>query len=388
MIHNRFVAVENLEPRMLLSGNPRLPKVVLTQATTVHSQSVTINYRISGAKVTSALGVDIYRSSTDSLSGTHELIGSTTIGTADLTIGKHSVSLIPGTDLTPDTKMEYVIVVANQNDAVAEAKGSTDTVFFRTFMLGALSHGLDISGPTATPAWEVNTAHDLVKDDGYDGAIAFNWVAASRLLSSGEAAAAGDRLFKMVVSTANRLAAAHAGDVVDLNFIGHSRGAVVVSRAMQDLVGTRDRALMGSYITATLLDPHPAGTSTLTLFSAAPTSASIVSLYTTVEEINADPQIVIPSNVSSCQVIFQHSIFSDFPPSAIGEGALNLWGEGPADGIVNQSAAAIQFTALTDQVDQTNIPGPGNAGTGPIGPIGHSEVPLWYEAHIVDAGLA
>lgn len=44
----------------------------------------------------------------------------------------------------------------------------------------------------------------------------------------------------------------HVGEVVDLQFIGHSRGAVVASEA---LVATTDPALEGSYTVATLLDP-------------------------------------------------------------------------------------------------------------------------------------
>ncbi len=63
---------------------------------------------------------------------------------------------------------------------------------------------------------------------------------------------------------------------------------------------------------------------------------------------------------------------------------MNLWGEGPTNGIIDQSSASIVWHVLSNLNDATPIP---HLGT-KIGPIGHSEVPLFYEAHIVDKGLS
>ena len=165
--------------------------------------------------------------------------------------------------------------------------------------------------------------------------------------------------------------------------------AVVVNQAITDLLGTTTPALQGSYIEETLLDPHPASSSIPNLYSAAPpttpTQQLILAEYNAFESADADPQIVIPKNVSAVEVYYQNSSYSDFPISSEGEYALDLWGEGPSAGIIDNSSAAIQWHDLSNATDPTKIPDAGSKA-GEIGPIGHSEVPLWYEAHVVDAG--
>ena len=213
---------------------------------------------------------------------------------------------------------------------------------------------------------------------------AFNWMATALLQRSGQAVAAGDQLYSQIIVAADSLAAGHAGDVVDLHLIGHSRGAVVVNRALRDLVGTTDPALQGSYIRETLLDPHPAGASTLSLYSANPSTSFLVVLaYRQMENAMADPQVTIPKNVAIAEVYYQHTVYSAFRNSNSTEFALNIWGEGPGNGIVNNSPNAIQWHNLTGVVDMTIGPS-GKA----IGPIGHSEITDWYETHIVVAGVA
>ena len=52
-------------------------------------------------------------------------------------------------------------------------------------------------------------------------------------------------------------------DVIDVNLIGHSRGAGVVSLAMNQLTGNPQDRPADGYYELTLLDPHPASNSTL-----------------------------------------------------------------------------------------------------------------------------
>src|SRR5262249_11006844 len=137
--------------------------------------------------------------------------------------------------------------------------------------------------------------------------IAFNWVRASIRPRRGQATHAGDRMAQQVKDQADQLAAQHPGDVVDVNFIGHSRGGVVISRALQDLVGTTDPALQGGYLQMTLLDPHPASLrfsqfSSLLLSKLSLTAGLATAIF---EELAQDPQVVVPPNVMQVQLFYE-----------------------------------------------------------------------------------
>jgi hypothetical protein len=365
-----------------------LPELTMTKATTLDAKSVSVSYTVSNANITQALRFDVYRSDQPFVDSSSKLIGTQTLpatDTTDLAQGSHvNVKLIAGTALPPNQALPYIVVVADGNNAVAEDPASTDIVYFRTYVLGAVAHGFNSTSSTATPTWETRMANELQTVDHYDAVIAFNWMSTAGLQKSGQAVAAGNQLYSQIVVAADALAAGHAGDVVDLHVIGHSRGAVVVNRALQDLVGTTDPALQGSYIRETLLDPHPAGSSTLSLYSANPlTSFLVVPSYRSMENAMADPQIVIPKNVAVAEIYYQHTTYSGFRTSNSTEYALNLWGEGPSNGITNQSPSAIQWHNLTGVNDSTIGPS-GKA----IGLIGHSEITDWYETHVVVAGVA
>jgi hypothetical protein len=366
-----------------------LPELTMTKATTLDAKSVSVSYTIANANITQSLRFDVYRSDQPIVDGTSKLIGTQIINPASnstaLSQGSHvNVKLIAGTALPPNQSLPYIVVVADGDNNVTEDPASTNVAYFRTFVLGAVAHGFNSTTSTTTPSWETRMANELQTVDHYDGVIAFNWMATARLQRSGQAVAAGDQLYSQIIVAADSLAAGHAGDVVDLHLIGHSRGAVVVNRALQDLVGTTDPALQGSYIRETLLDPHPAGSSTLSLYSANPaTSFLVVPAYRQMEQAMADPQISIPRNVAVAEVYYQHTAYTAFRNSNSTEFALNIWGEGPNNGIVNNSPSAIQWHNLTGVVDTTIGPS-GRA----IGPIGHSEITDWYETHIVVAGVA
>jgi hypothetical protein len=368
-------AFESMESRVMLSAT--LPQLTLTEATTLNDTSVQVSYSITGAAVTAPLEFQFYRSSAPTLNSGSALIGTQTLAatdTTDLSVGTHNVAMISGTTLTPDVPQEYIVVVANANAAVTEAAGSVNTAYFQTFMVGAISHGLELTG-TAIPSWESQMATALVADDQYNDVIAFNWVTESRELKSGVAITAGTQLEQQVITEANSLATAHLGDVVDLQFIGHSRGAVVISQTMLDLVGTTDPALEGSYIKATFLDAHPASSANLSLQSAASGLAALA--IDTFEVVDKDPAVVIPPNVKDVEVYYQHTPYQDLITIDPTEySTVNLWGEGPGQGIVNDSSATIQWTNLTSAA--------GNTTTA----VGHSEVPLWYTEYVVDEGLA
>ncbi len=171
----------------------------------------------------------------------------------------------PLTALTPNTALPFIVVQANPNGSIAESDSSNNTASFETHTLGVIAHGLELD-PTLwllnqVPAWEMQMAAALQQRDGYQAVIPFNWIRLSILPFPQAIQLAGSELYQQVVAEADQLAAQHPGDVVDINFIGHSRGTVVISEVLQDLVGTNDPALRGGYMQMTLLDPHPANLS-------------------------------------------------------------------------------------------------------------------------------
>ena len=228
------------------------------------------------------------------------------------------------------------------------------------------------------PSWETDMAQALQTDDGVDHVIPVDWSAASNLPIRGVTEAEGSLLATAIVLTADTMVLAEGspGDVVDLDLIGHSRGAVVISQALQDLDGTTFPALAGGFKKMTLLDPHPANNGySKPDYSAGSDrlSRALVRIYRWLQAHMQDPQVIIPPNVNEADLYYQHSPASAFPRGSE-EAHLNLWGEDPSL-IVNQSSAPLTVLKLTGDVDPD------------FGTIGHSEVPLWYDEYIVQQGI-
>jgi hypothetical protein len=373
------LCLEQLEDRIVPSP---AADIQMTFATTTDSRTISVNYTITGASLAGQnVSFSIDRSAAyDSLSGA-QLIGTATIpasDSADLSLGFHTgvkLSLTapngqPVTALTPNTALPYIVVVANSDGSTAS---------FETHVLGVIAHGLEFD-PTLlwlneVPAWELQMAAALQQIDGYQAVIPFNWVRLSVLPFPFAIEMASHQLYQQVVSEANQLAAQHPGDVVDINFIGHSRGTVVISQVLQDLVGTSDPALSGGYMQMTLLDPHPANLaySQFSWASFLPGADDLAAVVVAFELLTRDPQVIVPSNVEKVQEFDQQTpagqlgfLFNDLL-----EFWINLWGELPS-AIPNQSGQPIEATSLT------NVSAPG------IGLIGHGEVPDWYLANVVD----
>ncbi len=381
----RRIGIEALEGRIALSisGTPALPLFTFGEATTKDAASVTVDYSISKADIQQPLRFDVYRSDQTGLDSSSTLVGETTldptVDASELTQGNHTgVTLLQGTVLTPNTALPYVVVVADGNGAVSEDPGSVNTTYFRTFMLGVVVHGLEFSASGATPAWETTMANDLVSTDHYDKSIAFNWVRDSSLPIPGMTTKAGDALYSQIVASASALEANHAGDVVDLQLIGHSRGAVVVSRALEDVVNQPTAALWGSYVDVTLLDPHPSNGANdgLASFRKGPLGAVAAVGFVAFQAATKDPGVVLPAGagIRAIDVFYQHTPAADFPNNNL-ESLINLWGEGPNDNLlVNQSGVSIQWHNLTAVNDPA------------LGFIGHTEIHDWYQLHVVDTG--
>jgi hypothetical protein len=210
-----------------------------------------------------------------------------------------------------------------------------------------VTHGYQLLG--VMPDWVSDMAGEL-EQDGYADAFAFDWAFDSRLPVQGLAAIAGANMAAQVRSRAGQLASLPT-DVVDVLFIGHSRGTVVVSQALLDLqINPGPAALELGYYQMTLLDPHPArnrgscaqgvielyngtGVSTVGGFSFNPTSwaARALAITTLVfQERVRDPEVAIARNVDGVDIYRQQLPWyaqQSLPDRLLG---FNLWAAPPA----------------------------------------------------------
>lgn len=380
------LCLEQLEDRIIPSSSP----IALSLATTTDSRTISVNYTINGPSLAGQdISFNIYRSPTyNSLSGA-QLIGTATIpgsDNTDLSAGPHtgvklSLTAPNGQSvpvLTPNTALPFVVVVADLDGSSAS---------FETHVLGVIVHGSEFDPylfwTDQAPGWEMQMAANLQLYDGYEAVIPFSWIRLCILPFPFAVQTASNVLYSEVVAESNQLAGQHPGDVVDINFIGDSRGTVVVSQVLQDLVGTTDPALQGGYMQMTLLDPHPANKFD-NLYRWIPSLSSaddFAVLGILVDLLSQDPPVIVPPNVDQVQDFdeqtppgqlgFLTGFLETFSGTQLFELAFTLWGE-PAGTILDQTARPINEKNLTD-VFAPNI-----------GLIGHAEVPQWFMINVVD----
>ena len=351
-----------------------------TAVTSLPSQDITFTYDVNedAPSDDQPLTFGLYRSSSSSFDPTTAILVNTVTEDADGNdfsedLGQHAVTVNDPDALLPDPLHEYVYVVADPQHTIGDPDGTFHEAHYRKFVLGVVAHGFELFGEfTGVPDWETQMADDLVSIDGFDQAIPFDWASDSDKGDPGFATGAGDRLAAQIISAEDSLIQDYGqpGDVVDLDLIGHSRGAVVISQALQDLYHTAGPGLAGGYVKMTLLDPHPANNDE-GLASVNGTFGSLVAgPYLAIFQAAAqDPQVVIPPNVDAWDDIYQNTPSSSaFGMSLSGENFMNLWGDDPTL-IDNESGVPPTIDEnLTNQV----LP------SGAL--IGHTEVPLWYEA--------
>jgi hypothetical protein len=214
---------------------------------------------------------------------------------------------------------------------------------------------------------------------GYDSAFPFLWTAGTWQ----DAKTWNPKYFVQAVNLLTQEVQAVASSypsnsVVDVNLIGHSRGADVVTQVSRQLANSSVPQLRDGYLELTLLDPHPANNHW-------PNNAQSASVgfilplidllaahrYRKAQQLLHDPPIVIPPYVAYVSDYYQHSLAWQLPPVTsqfpfIKESVLNLWGQSP-DLITIENS---QDTVWGNQ----KLLAP---------PVGHAEVPVWYTQHIV-----
>jgi hypothetical protein len=343
-----------------------LRDIVMQWATAENAQSVTFQYEIKDEDLSQPIVFTVYRSNSDPSSAI-AITSPITVTPDQLDLdgqpatarGVHRITV--DASLPIIASLPYVIVQADTLDAIAEYDEANNTAFFRKYIVGAVTHGYE-SFFLGFPDWVNEVAATLHLGTGYDAVIAFDWSFTSGVSAPGFAVSAGHELAAQVRQVAESLGIG-TYDVIDMHFIGHSRGAVVISQALQDLEAESSPQLRSGYVKMTMLDPHPARNyDDAVFYSAHPIlGLEVVETFVTRFQDEAqDPGIVIPNNVSEAEVYFQHTLWDAVSPlSPEGLFNLNLWGE-------NNFGGATEY-------DLTDV-SPG---------ITHTGVHIWYLDHII-----
>jgi len=341
----------------------------LVEATEAGPGDLLLTYNVLADDLSTPITLQVFRSaSPGSYDPSAPLATVSITNPGALQQGQQQVELsLNGAVLNINPSQEYVNVVADPTDG--QSTDPDHQVYFQKLVLGVVTHGFAPKG--VAPPWTSAVANAL-QTQGYNYAIAFDWADTSNLPVPGEAVAAGNELATEIIDVADTLVdvpSVAPGSVVDLNLIGHSRGAVVVTQALQDLASTEDPALEGSYKQLTLLDPHPAniGDQAFSIAPNNPLAWLATAAYEDFVALAQDPAIVIPGNANEVDIYYQQTSQGAFPLLSF-ENTLNL--QGDLGEIDNSSGVAINYYSLT------NLTVNGS-------PVGHSEVPVWYLQYAV-----
>ena len=343
----------------------------MTSATTTDSKSVTIEYQVN-QPITAAtpLQFGVYRSSDGQFDSSDALVDTDTLvppgatsgqaGTLDqagqpaTAVGTHELTIALPQGLAPYPEKPDVLVVADPGSPSATTDPQ-QTASFRVYTIGIVTHGgiQDTSWKNGPP-WELQIAYEM-KQEGFDAAIPYNWVQQSG--TPGEAIKQSPKLARIVLGTADRFP---ANDPVDLEFIGHSEGAVVNTYAIAKLQGEMTPQLSAGFIEDTLLDPHAANNDIASgkqISVAGPLGGLAHLIITSYQGKANDPPAYFPSVVDEAQVFYQHS-----PAKA--SAIYNLWGQVP----VKSDGPLVHYYNLTP----SGVTHSGNTG-----------IPEWYRNFIV-----
>ncbi|MFM7132658.1 MAG: LEPR-XLL domain-containing protein, partial [bacterium] len=335
---------QRLEPRILLSADVNLVRVL-----DINSQGggkLKVDYQLpEGNSKINGLHFDFYRSADANFDSSDKRIASINSPGLDST-SNQSLTVDAGQAMRPDPSRPFVVVVARASGVVAETNLTDNSASFRKYTIAVVCHGGIQGSHYNIPSWEAKLGHKL-QSYGYDRVIAFNW--ANKSWTSGAAARQAPRMARRIVSEA---AGFPAGSTIDLDFIAHSEGTVVVTQAQKFLDKVAPERFSTGYKRMSLLDPHAANPS-------APNNGEstagglkgwltkrLISWY----KGNArDPLVQIPDSVNEADVYYQRTPVSINP---VNGGLYNLLGQVPVIG----SARYIQL----------NSPGISHSGGGGV----------------------
>jgi hypothetical protein len=350
----RLHRVESLDRRQLPSASP----VAMLSATTLDSRSVTVSYDVTGTDPSLSFGV--YRSAT-AQSGPGSIPVASPMaapavddsGLPSTALGVHRLTIPLAGGLPINPKHPYVVVVADPG-----SHSAGDSASFRKVAIAVVTHGglEDRSWKKDGPPWERKMARSL-RGQGYDDVIAFNWVAQSN--TPGEAAKQGPILSRRVLDAASKFPTT---DPLDLQFIGHSEGAVVNTQAIVRVEAKATPAIKAGFLEDTLLDPHAANPDFPgKQYSVADNPIGWIARLA-IDNYQArarDPLVFIPKGVDAAEVFYQQAPANR--DHNVNLGVYNLWGQVPVKG------AKVYFDLTSDGVVHS----------------GQNGIYAWYEHNVV-----
>lgn len=361
-----------------------VPDILRESARPKDAKSITISYEIDNADLVRPFNVAIWRSrlkhdmipfdpqnfdpNNDVQVNAQQIPPTDEAGNSASALGHHVVKLPLQDGLPIDPSHPYVFTVLNPDRAVVETDFANDTMSFTKHVIGVVTHGFELPVPLigGFPPW-VNPMHDALVNDGYDKVIAFDWSDESGLPASGVTLYEGQKLASMVVDAAQEF---DADDVVDVHFIGHSRGAVVNNEALKALYELQrahelPSQLQASYLKETMLDPHPANAQD-TFYSASPTPEGWLAVKAAIRAQAAmqDPDVIAPPNVANAEVYYQHTPWYETPNNGFEFIFINLQGELPAGNTMppcNLTGFGVGHEEVHDEYMDDVVPSLGSA---------------------------
>ena len=299
---------------------------------------------------------------------------------ADISEGIHKqYILLRNNELFIDLKRNHVIAVFDQNNSVFELNETNNTTFFRKIPVAVATHGLAPSAITTLPLAAADgtpeylaTLSQKLGSLGYKYVLPFDWslksVIAAPFMANLAAIDMVDTLLTDLMNLNDTSFHLTQYDTIDIHFIGHSRGAVVISEALKILDKVLSApsvsadpvalALSKGFVRMTMLDGHPANVRTLSFSNSWFAGTAVVPLLLNFQRIASDNDIEVPDIVDFSEAYYQETNVYDLNANLdSSERILNLWGVLPVSGSVDHKCV------LT-------------------GIMGHGEVPVWYTENV------
>jgi uncharacterized repeat protein (TIGR03803 family) len=355
-----FWKLSGLKPAPAPPPTPRPPTIVFNEFSTQDSANLTIDYTVAHNDAETPFALDVYRSTAALWNrGKQVAVANLTILGKNAGNGPHTIVIGPGSPygyaflpsqpdaLRPDLTHTHVLAVADSGGAVnPKDSANPPSASFQIHVIAVIAHGYstDLASAQAT-----NTAYaHLLQSDGYELGIPWNWASTTSVSTK------KTPIQKLLPNSARDLAntveararqISTGNDIVDVNFIGYSRGAVLVSEVLSDIFNDNNsskavKQLKCGYMMETLIDPHPANNNypqewagenhqysadhgPMVDYLVAP----ILSQIGDFQRIVRDPNTFIPPNVRAAADFYQHTSVSELTGT---EGLVNLWGEDPS----------------------------------------------------------
>ncbi|MGO9915982.1 MAG: invasin domain 3-containing protein [Isosphaeraceae bacterium] len=376
-----------------LSASIEAPDIVLDSVMTTDSREAIVSYDVNTPNLAGPLYIQIYRSD----KSTYDSNDPNNVAVGDpyqieLQPGHYTTNtedeppidlFIPGRakqPLAPDPSRPYVLAVIEDGDGNLPTNLTIDEsqAHFKIWVIADVTYGFSLTGEPPAWAQQIATALDTPRGAGgagYNSALIKKW-SSGLTTGPGEAVEGGDALCQQVAEQAAAIEGELGkNDVIDVQLIGHSRGAAVIGVAMQELVeNTPATSPLGEgYYKLTFLDPHPANAAT----------AGDVRIQLPIPKFNAfavfwyfirsalynDPSVVVSSRVNAVEDFYEQNSNGSIAPANFKnepeEEYFNLLGD-PSEIQIEDPA-----NTIAEDYDLS-----------PLG-LGHSDVWRWYIGHVV-----